>query len=447
MATELLKAAIEGNEQVLTEMLRLEQDHSNQTAVSIESSTDGESHNHLQSATFMGNTVLHILCSYGHDVLSSKVCKKDGSLLRARNKMLETPLHCAAKAGEGEIIIKLIEFARTKGESELREVLRSKNKNGETALHKAARHNHKGIIDELLKVDQELVYEVDCDDNCALHVAIDRGDRAVVASMIGRLHDQKIDPRIYCSRPKRTTSHSNGREREGRTERPIDEMSNSADIFTNSPIHRAVLVGNTDVAELLLENDDSLAYLQYEGVFPIHVAARKGHLKMVLLFLERYLDSTELLDHHGRNFLHIAAEENNSSVFMMQGWIEKYLENKGAKFTPVWVQAFMPRIDGEGSMTDQIQIVGFGAVLITTVTFAAAFTLPGGNDSNGLPVMGGNAAVVDILPNNELKAIDDEVDRNPIPIEMRRPTCSARMKFLLRVLPPICGIFLFSLIP
>ncbi|KAJ3670254.1 hypothetical protein LUZ60_010578 [Juncus effusus] len=455
----------------------------------------------------MGNTVLHILCSYGHDVLASKVYKKDGSLLRARNKMLEMPLHCSAKAGEGETIIKLIEFARSDGEPELKEMLRNKNKHGETALYEAARHNHKGIIDELMMIDPELAYEVDYDGICALDVAIDRGERGVVASMIGKWPNQKIDSRIYCSRPKRTTSHStHKREREGTSERPI-EMPNSVDIFTSSPIHRAVLVGNTDVAELLLENDDSLAYLQYDGVFPIHIAAHKGHLKMVLLFLERYLDSAELLDHHGRNFLHIAAEENNSSVFvrllgetkcnkltynkllsfwrkmsarmsgktdnfelfkklnnnpflpiwkkimarminetdnegntplhlavekrckstmftllankkvdinlrnrkgltpfdisviqvkgstknsmMMQGWIEKYLENRGPKFTPVWVRAFIPIIDGEGSMTDQIQIIGLGAVLITTVTFAAAFTLPGGNDSNGLPVMGG----------------------------------------------------------
>jgi ankyrin repeat protein len=74
------------------------------------------------------------------------VFKKDTSLLKARNKMLETPLHFAAKAGNEELVIKLIQLSHT----EVKNVFRCTNCLGEMAFRIAAKHNHEFIFDELM---------------------------------------------------------------------------------------------------------------------------------------------------------------------------------------------------------------------------------------------------------------------------------------------------------
>ncbi|KAJ3670383.1 hypothetical protein LUZ60_010707 [Juncus effusus] len=185
MPRKLLKAAIEGNKQVVTQMLRLREDSNDETNVTIDdawaeydsSSSDGDQHHdYLQSATFMGNTVLHVVCSNDHDVLAYKICMIDYSLLKALNKLLETPLHCAAKAGCTRTVGALLEYAeKSVFLSSSKEIVRERNCHGETALHEAARHNHEGIVEKLMEVDLELVYELDNYGISALDIALARG--------------------------------------------------------------------------------------------------------------------------------------------------------------------------------------------------------------------------------------------------------------------------------
>ncbi|KAJ3670395.1 hypothetical protein LUZ60_010719 [Juncus effusus] len=198
MNPKLLEAAIKGDEQVLTEMLGLEEGHGGQVNVMINAVPVIEQHNHLQSATFMGNTVLHVLCSNDHDALASKICNKDTSLLKARNKMLETPLHCAVKGGCTRNVSTLLKFGAEA-------MVRGRNCHGETALHEAARHHHKGVVDELMIVDPELAYEFDNYGVSALEVALARGNN----EMVEKLSDQSIKSRICSSRPDRRNCMEN----------------------------------------------------------------------------------------------------------------------------------------------------------------------------------------------------------------------------------------------
>ncbi|KAJ3670376.1 hypothetical protein LUZ60_010700 [Juncus effusus] len=493
MPRELLKAAIEGDVQVLTEMLRLEEDGGH-TSASIEPAAYVEIDKNLKSATFMGNTVLHVLCANNHGELASKVCKKDGSLFRARNKMLETPLHYAAKGiVNKEAISALIEFARSKGKLILKEVLRVRNNHGETALHVIARYADylpKSILDKMLEGDPEWAYQVDNDGMSSLDVAMARGVCSVMSEfysvvsehMISHLNNQRILSRICCSRANQPSAlHTTIQSAEIVQKRM--KLPASVVINRSSPIHIAAAVNNTDRVQQMLNLDPSLAYLQdSDGMFPVHVAAGKGNVEMVLLFMQHCLDSGDLVDHRERNFLHIAAEENKPNVFVrlfetshtttnniipswntilrrmidagdnegntplhiaagkgyisltremiyilhflrceydhvrnrkglsafdvsliqvkaqagnsreMRELIGQYLEDYGEHLNLVWYETVMASVDTNSngsSMTDQLQIIGLGAVLITTVTFAAAFTFPGGYNTNGSPVLAG----------------------------------------------------------
>ncbi|KAJ3670377.1 hypothetical protein LUZ60_010701 [Juncus effusus] len=318
MPTKLLNAAIEGDKQVLTEMLRLEEDGGH-VSVTIEPATDAEIDKNLKSATFMGNTVLHVLCANNHAMLASKVCKKDGSLLRARNKMLETPLHYAAKGDVNEKAISaLIEFIQS-GELVLKEVLQNRNNHGETALHEVVRYirNSKTpILDKMLEGDPEWAYQVDNDGMSSLDIAMARGAYDdVSAHMISHLNNPRILSGIYCSRANQPTALHTTIQSAEIAQKQI-KLPASVGINRSSPIHIAAAVNNTDSVEKLLDLDASLAYLQdSDGLFPVHVAAGKGHVKMVLLFMKNCHDFGELVDHRERNFLHIAAEENKPNVF------------------------------------------------------------------------------------------------------------------------------------
>jgi Domain of unknown function len=70
--------------------------------------------------------------------------------------------------------------------------------------------------------------------------------------------------------------------------------------------------------------------------------------------------------------------------------IDKYIEDSGKQFTTKWFKKIMdPRKDDDPNKWDRAQIIGLGAVLITTVTFTAAFTIPGGyNQDDGTPIFG-----------------------------------------------------------
>ncbi|KAJ3670219.1 hypothetical protein LUZ60_010543 [Juncus effusus] len=209
MPPELLKAAIEGNEQILIEMLKLEEDGGH-TSVTIESSGNDELNKYLQSATFMGNSVLHVLCFNNHDLLASKVCKKDGFLLSAHNKMLETPVHCAAKGIDNkDAIFTLIEIARSEGELILKEVLRDRNSHGETVLHVVARFaypDHGAILDKMMEGHPEWAYQVDTNGISPLDLAIARGYEDVTKRMIGKFLNLHLNNGVTVREEKSSSS-------------------------------------------------------------------------------------------------------------------------------------------------------------------------------------------------------------------------------------------------
>lgn len=116
----------------------------------------------LQGVTFEGDTALHVVATSGDNekfMESAKVIyNKAKHLLHAPNKMGDTPLHCAARAGNDQMVSCLVSLAKGEdgGEERLKKLIRRKNKLGETALHEAIRSANRNIIDELMSEDPDL---------------------------------------------------------------------------------------------------------------------------------------------------------------------------------------------------------------------------------------------------------------------------------------------------
>jgi len=95
------------------------------------------------------NTVLHVAAEQGHDKLIQELYHRfteHGLLLSHRNSALDTPLHCAARAGHVMAVAVLVKLSRGSGES----ILGCRNQAGDTALHLAARHGHHVVVAALV---------------------------------------------------------------------------------------------------------------------------------------------------------------------------------------------------------------------------------------------------------------------------------------------------------
>ncbi|XP_078150753.1 uncharacterized protein LOC144546096 [Carex rostrata] len=114
----------------------------------------------LDGVTIGDNTVLHIAASSnrkltwqrGRDNVDfvTEVYQRNRSLLTSCNRLKETPLHCAAKAGNYRMVDRLISFAEEEDQAVKKTLLTARNIHGETALHEAVRVGHGYIVEKLI---------------------------------------------------------------------------------------------------------------------------------------------------------------------------------------------------------------------------------------------------------------------------------------------------------
>ncbi|KAL6633920.1 hypothetical protein ACP70R_026591 [Stipagrostis hirtigluma subsp. patula] len=107
-----------------------------------------------------GDSVLHVVaaCGDGDEFLNcaTMIYRGESGLLAKRNNKGDTPLHCAAGAGNANMVSCLVDLASSGGETAATDLLRMRNKGEETALHQAVRAASKASIDRLISKDPEL---------------------------------------------------------------------------------------------------------------------------------------------------------------------------------------------------------------------------------------------------------------------------------------------------
>ncbi|CAD6338117.1 unnamed protein product [Miscanthus lutarioriparius] len=183
--------------------------------------------------------------------------------------------------------------------------------------------------------------------------------------------------------------------------------------------------GSEATARLLLDANESTAYqADDEGSYPIHVAAWSNSLGVVKTLLERCPDCVTLRDGKGQTFLHVAAEKSCHDVVRyacrqmpkrLSSMILNVQDSNGdtasaARCCPCWEpcrlqlpvsesggaphgggrpelfsEKHMPKRESQ-QYTEATQMMSIVSALIATVTFASAFTFPGGYRADGEPV-------------------------------------------------------------
>ncbi|KAJ1276799.1 hypothetical protein BS78_05G242900 [Paspalum vaginatum] len=147
-----------------------------------------------------GDTLLHVVAASGDAqdflccarmIVRYKQKKNSGNcmaVLQGRNHRGNTPLHCAAGAGNASMISCLVRLAGTTGEAAARAFVQTQNEDGETALHQAIRatKNMLECIDKLVAMDPGLASIPHASGASPLYLAISLGKLEIAKHLLDR---------------------------------------------------------------------------------------------------------------------------------------------------------------------------------------------------------------------------------------------------------------------
>jgi ankyrin repeat protein len=112
----------------------------------------------LEGVTVEGDTALHLLAANVHRDKFKEcvdlIYHEDNAFLYKQNYNGDTPLHCAVRTRNSNMVSHLIGLARDENRVEC--LLRKENNSKETALHEAVRVGDNDIVKELLTEDPKL---------------------------------------------------------------------------------------------------------------------------------------------------------------------------------------------------------------------------------------------------------------------------------------------------
>ncbi|KAG8089361.1 hypothetical protein GUJ93_ZPchr0011g28776 [Zizania palustris] len=265
--------------------------------------------------TAESNTVLHVAAEQGRGELIRELydrfIKGDGLIgfLSRRNTALDTPLHCAARAGHAGAVTVLVDLARDCADN----TLGCPNAAGDTALHLAARHGHGAAVEALVAAGAS-ASELNKARVSPLYLAVMSRSLPAVRAIVTTCRDaSSVGP------SSQNALHAAVFQRRKMVDRLLawkPALAGQVDGNGSSPLHFAASNGDRSfVRAILRAAPPGTAYMKdSDGLSALHVAALMGHAGVVKEMLSACPDAAELRDGHGETFLHAAAREKRSSV-------------------------------------------------------------------------------------------------------------------------------------
>uniref|UniRef100_A0A0D3HIY7 PGG domain-containing protein n=1 Tax=Oryza barthii TaxID=65489 RepID=A0A0D3HIY7_9ORYZ len=266
----------------------------------------------LLEVTGERNTILHVAAEKGHGEVIQELYHRfirDNSLLFRRNSALDTPLHCAARAGHAGTVTILVNLTQDCEEN----ILGCQNTAGDTALHLAARHGHGATVEALVAARAKAT-ELNKAGVSPLYLAVMSRSvpavRAIVttcsdASPVGPSSQNALHAAVFRSL-----------EMVHLLLQWKPELASQVDCNGSTPLHFAASDGNCKIVHAILDTTPpGTVYMKdSDGLSALHVAARLGHANVVKQLIGICPDAVELRDGHGETFLHTAVREKRSSI-------------------------------------------------------------------------------------------------------------------------------------
>ncbi|XP_043714896.1 protein ACCELERATED CELL DEATH 6-like [Telopea speciosissima] len=294
----------------------------------------------LQQVSPQGNTVAHMAASLGHNSILELLLQRCPTLLFKPNSKGNTPLHVAETAGRLSIVKFLLDcnskdIERGDEANNQEQYLRMQNTIGNTVLHEAMENNHEDVARTLVTADPVLSHLVNKEGKSPAYLAAEAGHLQLLEHMLGLLVDSD-DPGDW-RRSGKTLLHvaiiKKHREIMKIVLKFKPQLIQLRDAQKRTPLHYAARLNFWDGLNVLLDMDTSAVYQSDDkGFFPIHVAAREGHTKILQLLIKRCPGSWELLtEQEQENALHVAAKSGKVEMvgyILKNPMLEKLLNEK-----------------------------------------------------------------------------------------------------------------------
>ncbi|GLJ34655.1 hypothetical protein SUGI_0697030 [Cryptomeria japonica] len=394
----------------------------------------------VKATNAQGNTALHLAAQGGFPLVVEHLLKHVENGVEVENELKETALFKACESGDSDTVRQLskacspslwrrtvdertcLYVAINRGDSVLadhilelsnaKDLIQEKYKQGDTILHIAVERNDVDIIRRLIRIEPQLCYSVNDKEETPLCVAVKLGHREAVQELIeGRPDAVEISARRGMNvlhfaaqvSQVRIVDYLNEKlgllylVNKGVEEPPKEKLLQSGE--NTDP------AGETDPFSKISEGDESLQIaakrpLQSgentlpaekkdtfseisEGDTPLHIAARKKNFNMVKSLLRIRGINRFALNKEGLTALDIVKE---NTQYHESDKIISVLASYPSKRKPFLYSA--PKVSAEKheiavkmvdkTYEDRRNTELVVAVLLATMSFTAAFTVPGG---------------------------------------------------------------------
>ncbi|KAJ4819734.1 Ankyrin repeat-containing protein [Rhynchospora pubera] len=289
-----------------------------------------------------GYDAFHVAVREGHQAIVQQLLNYNSTLSKTFGPSNITPLISASMRGHLDIVNLLLE-----NNSGLFDISRD---NGKNALHFAARQGHIEVVRALLEKDPQLARRTDKKGQTALHMAVKGTNCDVVRVLVD------VDPAIVMLPDKNGNTALHVATRKKRA-----EIVNVLLLLPDTHVNALTREHKTayDIAESLPLSEESSEIKEF--------LSRYGALRAKELNQPR--DELRKTVTEIKNDMHTQLEQTRKTNKNVHG-IAKELRKLHR--------------EGINNATNSVTVV---AVLFATVAFAAIFTVPGGNQNEGLAVM------------------------------------------------------------
>ncbi|XP_059314773.1 ankyrin repeat-containing protein ITN1-like [Lycium ferocissimum] len=347
------------------------------------------------------NTVLHVAAEFADLswIQAEQFLGVVGpDLLFSLNSNGDTCIHVAARQGHFNLVKPLIGYMKNHQGLDIeacQELLRITNNDGDTALHKAVRYGHHNIVKLLVKEDADFFHPPNNAGKTPLYLALEGGDEDSAKLIL--CNSKSLSYAGPCGT---TALHAaaiyNATGCMDMILRNEPSLTKQVDDLGWSPLHFAAYFGFELLVRTLLMADKQMASetTKEDNKTPLHLAAINGKLKAMEEILEQCPDSLEAVTTQGQNVLHLVAENIVDYVKPIQVQSphlpERYKYLMGKKVQSILERKLAKRKNDKGapSWKERANTHLIVATLITTVSFAAGFTLPGGYNGDDGPDKG-----------------------------------------------------------
>ncbi|KAJ4807907.1 Ankyrin repeat-containing protein [Rhynchospora pubera] len=344
-----------------------------------------------------GDNALHHAIRDGHSNLALELITSEHGLSRGVNKYNESPMYIAVMRGFNDVFELLWEtkMASHKGPFD------------DNALHAAVRNENLGIIRRIMGSRPELAREENKSGHTPVHYAVHRNQTDVIRVILG--FDRSLGYLVNSIKednPLLVSAASRGHvdvAQEILKHCPDAPYCDNANLTI---LHQAVIDARVKFVEFILQNrqlDKLINIRDKDGFTALHHAVKSCNPKIVRALLAHKEIDVRIYDSQGRPAFWQLIETKDSTKSLNWNEVFMLMSKADPQAAPFYREVAMKKVTVKSkeeikSLTDTYtKNTSLVAIFIATITFAAAFTLPGGYSNNsgteGLPIMARKTAL------------------------------------------------------